>query len=127
MAPDLVGIQMKNTTVKAYIFILLPFLFPSLAWTMPQAGCGAGDCRDCHALSKKEAATLLKGKVTEVIAVKRSQVPGLWAVEEVDQNIALAKKLFISSTPTLSMPDGRVMPGYKVAANIVEAMKPANP
>jgi thiol:disulfide interchange protein DsbC len=50
---------------------------------MPQDGCGAGECIDCHTLNKQEAATLLKGKVTEVIDVKRSEVPGLWAVEAI--------------------------------------------
>lgn len=267
---------MKNIGIKCHLFILLTLLLPSLALAMPQVGCGAGDCRDCHALSKKEAATLLKGKVTEVVGVKRSQVPGFWNVEaihkgrkiplyidfskqyllsgnivrltsgenltqqsfikmnkvdlsriplgdaiiignpeashkiivfddpectycrklhpemeqvvkghediaffikmfplamhpkaynkavtitcakiqgsndrarallsdslagkslpapvcegdQIDQNIALAKELYITSTPTLIMPDGRVLPGYKVAAKIVAALKPAKP
>lgn len=74
---------MKNIGVKGYLFILLTLLLPSLALAMPQAGCGAGDCRDCHTLSKKEATTLLKGKVTEVVEVKRSQVPGLWDIEAI--------------------------------------------
>lgn len=263
--------------IKVYpLIVVFVLLFPLSALAMPQGGCGAGDCRDCHALSKKEAATLLKGKVTEVVEVKRSQVPGLWDVEaihkgrkiplyidfskqyllsgnivrltsgenltrqsfikmnkvdisriplgdaiiignpaalhkiivfddpectycrklhpemaevvkehediaffikmfplamhpeaydkartiicakiqgsndraqalladslagrslpapacegdQVDQNIALAKELYITSTPTLIMPDGRVLPGYKVAAKIVAALKPANP
>ena len=47
------------------------------------AGCGAGDCRDCHAVNRDEVARLLKDKVTEVLDVKRSEVPGLWDVEAV--------------------------------------------
>ena len=47
------------------------------------AGCGAGDCRDCHSVNRDEVAQLLKGKVTEVLDVKRSEVPGLWDVEAV--------------------------------------------
>lgn len=74
---------MKNITTKGCLVILLTFLLPSLASAMPQDGCGAGNCIDCHTLSKQEAATLLKGKVTEVIDVKRSQVPGLWAIEAI--------------------------------------------
>ena len=258
------------------VILLIILLLPSPALAFQQAGCGAGDCRDCHALSKKEATALLKGKVTEVVEVKRSQVPGLWDVEaihkgrkiplyidfskqyllsgnivrltngenltqqsfikmnkvdisriplgdaviignpaaprkiivfddpectycqklhpemvevvkehadiaffikmfplamhpkaynkartiicakiqgsndlarallsdslagkslpapvcegdQVDQNIALAKELYITSTPTLIMPDGRVLPGYQVADKIVAALNPANP
>jgi len=33
--------------------------------------------------------------------------------DQVDKNIALAKELYITSTPTLIMPDGHVFPGYK--------------
>ena len=72
---------MSNT--RSFMIILFAFLLPSSALAFQQAGCGAGDCRDCHALSKKEAATLLQGKVSEVIGVKRSQVPGLWDVEAI--------------------------------------------
>ncbi len=65
------------------VILLIILLLPSPALAFQQAGCGAGDCRDCHALSKKEATALLKGKVTEVVEVKRSQVPGLWDVEAI--------------------------------------------
>ena len=57
------------------------FLLSTPALAFQSDGCGAGDCRDCHALSKKEAALLLQGKVTEVLNVKLSEVPGLWDVE----------------------------------------------
>ncbi len=66
---------------NGYIVVLFILLLPVSALAFREAGCGAGDCRDCHALSKKEAATLLQGKVSEVVDVKRSQVPGLWDVE----------------------------------------------
>lgn len=68
--------------IDSLLFIFI-FLISSSALAFQQAGCGAGDCQDCHALSKKEAATLLQGKVSEVVGVKRSQVPGLWDVEAV--------------------------------------------
>lgn len=211
--------------IKIYpLHIVWLLLFSSPALAMPQGGCGAGDCRDCHALNKQEAAALLRGKVTEVVAVKCSQVPGLWGVEaihkgrkiplyidfskqyllsgtivrlgngenltrqnfiqmnrvdisriplgdaviignpvaydkaraivcakikggngraqalladslagkalpppvcdndQLDQNIALAKRLYITTTPTLVMPDGRVLSGCRVAEKIVEAV-----
>ena len=37
----------------------------------------------------------------------------------VDENIKLAEKLGISSTPTLVLPDGRVIPGYKDAKTLI--------
>ncbi|MCI5222558.1 MAG: DsbC family protein [Candidatus Electrothrix sp. AR4] len=69
-----------NVTLPFFIFIVLASV-PASAFQ--EAGCGAGDCRDCHSANKEEVAQLLKGKVTEVLAVKRSEVPGLWDVEAV--------------------------------------------
>lgn len=43
-------------------------------------GCGAGKCSDCHSMSVKEAAGLLKG-VDRVLQVEFAEVPGLWVVE----------------------------------------------
>jgi len=68
------------------------------------AGCGAGDCRDCHSVSKKEVAELLKDKVSEVLDVRRSEVPGLWDVDAVydGQKVPLyidfSKKYLISGS-----------------------------
>ena len=47
-------------------------------------GCGAGDCKDCHQLTREEAAGILKGVAGEVVDVKFSEVPGLWVVD-IDQ------------------------------------------
>ncbi len=44
--------------------------------------------------------------------------------DQVDKNIALAKELYISSTPTLIIPDGRVLPDYTKADKIIEAIQP---
>lgn len=38
----------------------------------------------------------------------------------VDENIRLAEKLGISSVPTLILPDGRVMPGYRDAKTLID-------
>ncbi|XOF32968.1 MAG: DsbC family protein [Candidatus Electrothrix sp. YB6] len=67
-------------------FFLLALLAGSPASAFQKGGCGAGDCRDCHAVSKEEVAELLTGKVSEVLEVKRSEVPGLWDVEAVVRN-----------------------------------------
>jgi thiol:disulfide interchange protein DsbC len=44
-------------------------------------GCGAGECKDCHQLTREEAAGILKGVAGEVLDVKFSEVPGLWVVD----------------------------------------------
>ncbi|MEW6218221.1 MAG: DsbC family protein [Thermodesulfobacteriota bacterium] len=46
-----------------------------------ESGCGVGQCRDCHELSKPDAEKLLKDMVSEVLTVQDSEVPGLWMVE----------------------------------------------
>ena len=47
--------------------------------------------------------------------------------DQVEKNIVLAEELYISSTPTLIMPDGRVMPGFKEADKIVAALRKDTP
>ena len=37
----------------------------------------------------------------------------------IDENIRLSEKLGISSLPTMVFPDGKVVPGYKDAKNII--------
>jgi thiol:disulfide interchange protein DsbC len=37
----------------------------------------------------------------------------------VDENIGLAKKLSITSVPSVILPDGRVIPGYKDAKTLI--------
>lgn len=41
---------------------------------------------------------------------------------EIDANIALAKKLGINSTPTLILPDGQIVPGYKTAEKLLSLL-----
>jgi thiol:disulfide interchange protein DsbC len=37
----------------------------------------------------------------------------------IDENISLAKKLSITGTPTIILPDGRMFPGYKDAKTLL--------
>lgn len=64
-------------------FFIVTLISSTQAMAFQDAGCGAGDCRDCHSVNRDEVAQLLKGKVTKVLGVKRSEVPGLWDVEAV--------------------------------------------
>lgn len=70
--------------INSFLFGCL-FFVASPALAFQTDGCGAGECRDCHTLDKKEVAVLLKDKVSEVVDVKLSQVPGLWDVEAIYQ------------------------------------------
>ncbi len=70
--------------MSATIFCFLMLLaFHTSAFQ--QDGCGAGDCRGCHALTKPEASEILKDLVSEVLEVKMSEVPGLWEVDVVQK------------------------------------------
>lgn len=44
---------------------------------------------------------------------------------EVDDNIRLAESLGISATPTIILPDGAIVPGYKDADTLVNLIKQA--
>jgi thiol:disulfide interchange protein DsbC len=72
------------TPYKVFTSLFLTAFFSATHVTaFQEAGCGAGDCRDCHSVTREEVSLLLKDKVTEVLDVKRSEVPGLWDVEAV--------------------------------------------
>jgi len=40
--------------------------------------------------------------------------------DQIDKNIALGRSIYIKSTPTFVMGDGRVIPGFKDAKRIIE-------
>jgi thiol:disulfide interchange protein DsbC len=42
--------------------------------------------------------------------------------DEIDNNLALVKKLGIRSTPTLVLPDGTILPGFKPAEKLLEIL-----
>lgn len=48
---------------------------------MQGQGCGGGECRDCHTLSREEATGLLSGFVDNVTSVTMGPVPGLYLLE----------------------------------------------
>ena len=79
----------KFTYSRVPTLIILIFLDLVLSVTIAaafqagpgSAGCAAGECRDCHDLSRKEVANLLKKKESEILTVDLSEVPGLWEVD----------------------------------------------
>ncbi len=74
---------MRSTMFLALVVLTAGVAAPASAFV--QDGCGAGDCRSCHSLSKNEAENILKGLVHEVLSVEFSDVPGLWVVDVEDQ------------------------------------------
>ncbi len=44
-------------------------------------GCGSGECKDCHSLTREEAGKILSGMVDNVLNVEASPVQGLWVVD----------------------------------------------
>lgn len=60
---------------RIFLLMVLCFIFTAPAFAFQEGGCGAGDCRDCHALSKSQASNILKGMGTTVHEVKLSEVP----------------------------------------------------
>lgn len=63
------------------IFLSILFIMTSPATSFVKDGCGTGECKDCHNLTKEEAVTLLNDKSIEVMDITFSEVPGLWAVD----------------------------------------------
>lgn len=56
---------------------------PASAFT--KDGCGSGECKDCHALSRDEAVSLLGGLVDNVLFIGPAPVKGLWEIAVVKQ------------------------------------------
>lgn len=52
----------------------------------------------------------------------KSVPPPLCETKVVDETLALVARLGINSTPTLVLPDGRVMPGYKKADELLKLL-----
>jgi len=63
------------------LVVLCLCLLPITAWSFGAEGCGAGECRDCHSLTKEEAFKLLPPGASQVDSVEFSEVGGLWEVK----------------------------------------------
>jgi thiol:disulfide interchange protein DsbC len=97
--------------MKIFLFVLGLMLCSSSLHAFQKDGCGSGNCLDCHSLNREQAAVLLKGKVDDVLDVKLSEVPGLWALETVYQGKKIPlyldfSKKFIISGNIIRLQDG---------------------
>ncbi len=66
---------------SSVILLLGISLFAVQVGAFQDGGCGDGECRSCHHLSKKDAATLLSIEEKKIIDLKISVVPGLWEID----------------------------------------------
>jgi thiol:disulfide interchange protein DsbC len=72
---------MKALVAGLVLGIAALFLHAGDAESFPKDGCGAGECRNCHSLTRDEAGKLLGGMVDNVLNVEASPVQGLWVVD----------------------------------------------
>jgi thiol:disulfide interchange protein DsbC len=80
---------------------------------------------ELHATSTERARTIICEKSLELLEKSLSgQQIGKpkCTTDIVEKNKALAESLRIKPTPTLVYPDGRVMPGYRTADEIIKAL-----
>jgi thiol:disulfide interchange protein DsbC len=68
-------------TVAIMIMIL-----PARSLAFGEAGCGEGNCADCHFIEIQETKEILKDLVMNVHAVDFSEVPGLFIVDATGKN-----------------------------------------
>ena len=73
---------MRRSLIGAALGILAGLLLcPPGAFAFPKDGCGVGECRDCHSLTREEAGNILGGMVDNVLNVEAGPVRGLWVVD----------------------------------------------
>ena len=77
MEPSQIRLMKLTLLVSSLVFLVFLLLVgaPPGARAMQTDGCGAGDCRSCHSLSKDEARGLLKTLSLNVLDVAFSEVP----------------------------------------------------
>jgi thiol:disulfide interchange protein DsbC len=97
--------------MKMFLIVLGVLFSASTLHAFQKDGCGSGNCLDCHSLNREEVAILLKGKVDDVLNVKLSEVPGLWALETVIQGKTIPlyldfSKKYIISGNVIRLQDG---------------------
>ncbi|MBF0644758.1 DsbC family protein [Desulfuromonas acetoxidans] len=63
------------------LVICVSLFLPAYAWSFGGDGCGAGECKDCHSLTKEEAFKLLPPGADRVDSVEFSDVGGLWEIK----------------------------------------------
>ena len=76
---------LSSVIIFCTVAIMIVFL-PSLTYAFGEAGCGEGQCADCHFIEVQETKEILKDLVKEVHGVGFSEVPGLFIVDATGNN-----------------------------------------
>lgn len=63
------------------VSLILILAAPIAAHSFMKDGCGSGECRECHTLTRDEAAAVLGQMVDKVLSVGEGPIKGLWVVD----------------------------------------------
>ena len=80
---------------------------------------------DIHPKAYDKAKTIICENSLELLekSLNKEELPApTCETDQIEKNRALAQKIRIGSTPTLVFPDGRAMPGYRSAEDIIKAL-----
>ena len=77
---------------------------------------------NAYGLSKTILCSANPLSVLEAVLSGGPVAPSACPTTKVDETLATAQQLGITSTPTLILPDGTVLPGYKKAADLLKAL-----
>ncbi|MBU0675117.1 MAG: DsbC family protein [Proteobacteria bacterium] len=75
----------RKIRLLSLCFLLLLLLPAGIVSAFTKDGCGDGECRSCHQLSKQDAAQLLAVEEKNIVDLKMSEVPGLWEIDLQEQ------------------------------------------
>lgn len=64
-----------------FLLLLLFTTFATQVVAMSPDGCGAGECRDCHSIQKKEAEEILQNTDFKVLKADFAEVPGFFQID----------------------------------------------
>jgi thiol:disulfide interchange protein DsbC len=77
---------------------------------------------NAYGLSKTILCSTNPLSVLEAVLHGAPVAPSACPTTKVDETLATAQKLGITSTPTLILPDGTILPGYKKAADLLKIL-----
>ena len=78
--------SLQTSTIILFITAIMVLTLPTSGYAFGEAGCGEGQCADCHFIEIQETKEILKDLVKEVHGVDFSEVPGLFIVDATGNN-----------------------------------------
>ena len=77
---------LRSSALIFFTAAIMIMILPSFTYAFGEAGCGEGQCADCHFIEIQETKEILKDLVKEVHGVDFSEVPGLFIVDATGNN-----------------------------------------